>query len=108
MRPTPWWGDMEKLRLGRFWMKVAFAFIRPRLNQGTMAGDNWLVRLGAFNTLGEVLLGELVVSVLPITFQGSVVVLQFDILGTKVFIVLCHLCDTGMKALHFGLEVRIG
>ncbi|CAL8168793.1 unnamed protein product [Prunus armeniaca] len=73
-----------------------------------MARDDWLVRLGAFNTLDEVLLGELVVSVLPITLQGFVVVLQFEILSTKVFIVLCHLCDTGTKALQFDLEVRIG
>ncbi|CAL8168792.1 unnamed protein product [Prunus armeniaca] len=32
MRLIPWWGDMEKPRLGRLWMKVAFAFVRPRLN----------------------------------------------------------------------------
>ncbi|CAL8169431.1 unnamed protein product [Prunus armeniaca] len=64
---------MEEPRLGHLWMKVTFAFVRPKLSRGTMVGDNWLFRLGAFSTLGEVLLGELVVSVLLIPLQGSTV-----------------------------------
>lgn len=59
-------GDMEKPRFGCLWMKMAFAFVRPRLNGGAITGDDWLVRLGVFNTLGEILLNELVASVLPI------------------------------------------
>ncbi|CAL8137323.1 unnamed protein product [Prunus armeniaca] len=57
MRSIPWWGDLEKSRLGRLRMKVAFAFVRSRLCRGTMTGDNWLVWLGSLNTPSEVLLG---------------------------------------------------
>ncbi|CAL2248358.1 unnamed protein product [Prunus armeniaca] len=42
MRSIPWWGDLEKSRLGRLRMKVAFAFVRSKLCRGTMTGDNWL------------------------------------------------------------------
>ncbi|CAL2242383.1 unnamed protein product [Prunus armeniaca] len=66
-------------------MKVAFAFVRSRLCWGIMTGDDWLVWLGALNTLGEVLLGELV-----------------------VFVILCYLGDTSTEAFHFGLVMCIG
>ncbi|CAL2241800.1 unnamed protein product [Prunus armeniaca] len=73
-----------------------------------MTGDYLLVRFGVLNTLGEVLLGEIVVSVLLITLQGLAVVFQFGILGMKVVVALHHLRDIGMKTIHLGLEVLIG
>ncbi|CAL9007733.1 unnamed protein product [Prunus brigantina] len=33
-------GNLEESRLDRFRMKVAFAFVRPRLCRGTMMRDN--------------------------------------------------------------------
>ncbi|CAL2258346.1 unnamed protein product [Prunus armeniaca] len=107
MRPILWQGDFEKSRLGCFRMKMAFAFVRPRLGPVTVMGDGFWVWLGAFNTQGKVMLGELVVSVLPITLQGSAIVFQFSILGTTVVLALCHFGDVGTKALYFDLEMRI-
>ncbi|CAL2277469.1 unnamed protein product [Prunus armeniaca] len=52
-------------------MKVAFALAKPRLERGAMTGDHWLVRLGVFKILGEVLLGALGVSLFPVTLQGA-------------------------------------
>lgn len=53
------------------------------------------------------MLGELVVSALPVTLQGSNIVFQFGILGTNVVLALCHFGDVNMKALYFRLEMHI-
>ncbi|CAL8082816.1 unnamed protein product [Prunus armeniaca] len=44
---------------------------------------------------------------LAVTLQGMTIVLQFYILGTKVFVVLCYLAHTGTEALHLCLEIRL-
>lgn len=66
-----------------------------------------LVRQGTLDTLGEVILGKLVVSILLVALQGSAVILQLHIFGTEVVTALYHLSDIGMKALHFGLEMHV-
>ncbi|CAL9021025.1 unnamed protein product [Prunus brigantina] len=93
MEPILWWGNVEKQQFGRLWMKVAFALAEPGLDWGTMTGDHWLVRLGVFNIL--------------VTLQGSTIMLQLDILGTKMFVVLHHLGHTGVEALHLLLEIQL-
>lgn len=85
------WGNVEK---------VAFAVAEPGLDQGVMMGGHWLVQFGVFNLLGKVLLGSLGVSPLPVMLQGATIMLQLNILGTKVFVVLCHLGHIGTKAFH--------
>lgn len=39
IRPILWRGDLEKSRLGHFRMKMAFAFVRPRLGWGFVTRD---------------------------------------------------------------------
>ncbi|CAL8155441.1 unnamed protein product [Prunus armeniaca] len=53
------------------------------------------------------MLGELVVSVLPIMLQGSVIVFQFGTLGRHVVLALCHFGDVDTKALYFDLAMWI-
>ncbi|KAI5350860.1 hypothetical protein L3X38_003751 [Prunus dulcis] len=50
--------------------KVAFAFVRPRLCQDTMMGDDQVVLQGALDTLGEVMLGKLASVIGPRRQQG--------------------------------------
>ncbi|XP_008233088.1 PREDICTED: uncharacterized protein LOC103332159 [Prunus mume] len=53
MEPILWWGNVETPRLGRLYMKVAFALAEPGLDWGAMTGGYWLVRLGVFNILDK-------------------------------------------------------
>ncbi|CAL2246428.1 unnamed protein product [Prunus armeniaca] len=83
------WGNVEKPRFGLFWMKVAFALAEPKLDRGAMMGDHWLVRLGVLNIL------------------GVIIMLQLDILGTKVFIVLRRLGHTVAEVVYLILEIPL-
>lgn len=107
MGPVFGWGDVEEPRLGRLRMKMTFAFVRPGLNGGAMAGGKWLVQLGVPNVLGVVLLGELVVSSLQSALQGSAVMLQFHIFGANLFVVLRHLGDASAETLDLRLEIPL-
>ncbi|CAL9012741.1 unnamed protein product [Prunus brigantina] len=69
--------------------------------------DHQLVRLGVLNILGKVLLGALGMSLLLVTLQGTTIMLQLNVPGTKMFVFLQHLGNTSMEALHFCLEIDL-
>lgn len=58
---------------------MAFTFVRPRLRWSAMKGDGQLARQVVLDTLGDVMLRELVVSILLVMLQDSALMLQLNI-----------------------------
>ncbi|CAL9019241.1 unnamed protein product [Prunus brigantina] len=107
MGPVPRRGDAEEPRLGRLRMEGAFTLAGLRLDWGTMVGVLRLVWLGTLRFLGKATLGALGLIHLPVMLQRAVVMLQLNILGMKMVLLLGHLGDTGAKKLHLGLEIDL-
>ncbi|CAL8175426.1 unnamed protein product [Prunus armeniaca] len=78
-----------------------------KLRWSNVKRDNQLDRQGALDIVVDVALDELVVSILLVMLQGSTVMLQVDIFGTEVVVVLRHFGNIGTKSLHFSLKMLV-
>ncbi|CAL8988537.1 unnamed protein product [Prunus brigantina] len=67
----------------------------------------WLVPLGMLRFLGKATLGALGLVPLPVTLQGAVVMLQLNVLGMKMVILLGYLGDAGAEEFYLGLEIDL-
>ncbi|CAL2256860.1 unnamed protein product [Prunus armeniaca] len=107
MGPVLRWGDVKEPRLRCLRMEGVFTLAEPRLDWGTMTGVHLLVWLGMLSILGKVTLGALGLSSFPITLQRAVFILQLDVFGMKMFVLLGHLGNPGAEELYFCLVLAL-